>query len=280
MAYKTQSVDTSLEAEQLQLTILRQKGAAGRLKACLKISVRLKTAGWHNFRLLHAELPLHVQFSQFIQAQHGVVIPPEFLTRRQGYMNEEDLLASILPVADVLESLGVKYAIAGSVASSIHGILRSTSDVDIVADLTEAKIETFCDLLKEDFYLSETAIREAINRKSSFNLIHLASGGKVDIFILKPDAFNQNGIERAVSISLFPEINRFLKVESPEDTILSKLNWYKLGGYTSNNQWLDVLGVIKLKAATLDLAYLKTWAEKLALSELLERALAEGGLNP
>jgi hypothetical protein len=193
-------------------------------------------------------------------------------------MISDDILEAITPVIDTFEALNVPYLIGGSLASSTHGIARSTADADLVADLKAAQVPAFIARLEADYYVSEIAISEALNRHASFNLLHLATGIKVDIFILKTDPFNRTSFRRARGVQLDKTSQRQFRVDAPEDVLLQKLKWYRAAGGVSEKQWLDILGILKVQAGQLDRGYLAEWAARLDLSPLLERALDEAGL--
>jgi hypothetical protein len=178
-------------------------------------------------------------------------------------------------VTNVLDSLGIRYVIGGSIASIVHGMLRTTMDVDIVADLPLTFVDQFLTGLQGAFYADEQMIRQAIQRRSSFNLIHLQTMFKVDIFIPKERPFDQQQLNRRISEQIGENPDERLWVLTAEDVVLAKLDWFRLGGETSERQWRDILGVMKTQQATLDMAYLEQWAKSLAVSDLLARALQE-----
>jgi len=141
-----------------------------------------------------------------------------------------DILHVTLLVTDVLESIGVKYVIGGSLASSLHGVMRSTLDVDIVADMNPDHIQPVFAALSPAFYADDEMIRDAIQHRSSFNLIHYETGLKVDVFIPKKRAFDKIQLERRIASVILTDPERTIYVASPEDTILAKLEWYRMGG--------------------------------------------------
>jgi hypothetical protein len=118
-------------------------------------------------------------------------------------------------------------------------------------------------------------MRDAIEHHSSFNLIHYETAFKVDIFIRKMRDFDTMQLERRRTSVIATDPEQSVYVTSPEDTILAKLEWYRMGGEVSDRQWRDILGVLKTRANELDLAYLRKWAGELNVSDLLERALRE-----
>jgi hypothetical protein len=166
------------------------------------------------------------------------------------------------------------------VASSAYGIARATLDVDLVADLNELPIHSFVEALRDAYYIDEDRVSDAVRRRSSFNVIHLATMIKIDVFVLKSRPYDRVAFGRARMENLSEdEATRRYYVASPEDVILNKLDWYRLGGGVSERQWNDVLGILKVQHLSLDVVYLRHWAEALGLSELLRRALQDSGIS-
>ena len=184
-------------------------------------------------------------------------------------------LAVTLSVIDALESLRVPYFVGGSLASAVHGVVRATMDVDIVADLRLEHVEPLVRILGDAFYADAEMMRAAVRRRRSFNLIHLETMFKVDVFVRKERPFDQAQFERRVLQTMTTDPERTAYVASAEDTILAKLEWYRMGGQTSDRQWRDVQDVLKVQEARLDLPYLRRWAAQLGLRDLMERALSE-----
>ena len=180
-----------------------------------------------------------------------------------------------LKVTDVFERLGIPYLIAGSLASTLYGMVRTTQDSDIVAEMRTEHIQQFVSALQDEFYVDEEMIAESIQHNSSFNIIHRETLFKVDVFIPRPRLFVQSQLARAQKQTFTFEAEVSAKFASPEDTILSKLEWYRMGGEVSDRQWRDILGVLKTRAGDLDLTYLRKWANDLKVSDLLERALQD-----
>jgi hypothetical protein len=193
-------------------------------------------------------------------------------------MNTSQILAAITPIVEAFGQLGVLYHIGGSVASSVYGILRATIDADLVADLHLEHVRPLVMQLEADYYIDEDMIRDAIKRRSSFNVIHLDTMLKVDVFIPKSRLFDQEELRRAQQEVLL-EGTRPFNIASPEGTILNKLEWYRMGGEVSDRQWNDILGVLKVQGTNLDMAYLRRWSVNLSVTDLLERALVDAGLE-
>ena len=184
----------------------------------------------------------------------------------------------LLRVAGVLEEMRIPYLVVGSVASSLQGFSRATADVDIVADLSPEHVALLFDALKDEYYVDDQAMRRAISLRRMFNLIHFDTLIKVDIYIPKDDEFGRQQFQRVRRETLLPGDAGAAYISAPEDTILAKLQWHRRGGEVSERQLTDVLGVLKVQRERLDLAYLREWAERLGVLDLLEGLLAEAGL--
>jgi hypothetical protein len=189
-------------------------------------------------------------------------------------MQNEPIEVTLI-VTGVFERLGVPYLIGGSLASTLYGMVRTTQDSDIIAEMRPEHIQPFVSALEADFYIDQEMIAESIQRNSSFNIIHRDTMFKVDVFIPRPRPFLKSQLARArrQTFTLGKEVSA--KFASPEDTILSKLEWYRMGGEASDRQWRDILGMLKTKAGDIDLEYLHHWARELKVSDLLERALTQ-----
>jgi hypothetical protein len=188
-------------------------------------------------------------------------------------MNE--LREAFDPVANAFEALQIDYRVGGSVASSRFGVARTTLDIDVVADIRSEHIDSFVARLAATYYVDAESIREAIARQRSFNVIHLRTMIKVDVFVLKRRAFDRFAFTRPRAEPIGEDHSRLFKFLSPEDMILLKLEWFRAGGGESRRQWQDVLGILRMQRGRLDLEHLRRWAPSLEVDDLLERALAE-----
>ena len=192
-----------------------------------------------------------------------------------------DAIRVSLIVTRILEELGVPYLIGGSVASIIHGEPRLTNDIDLVADISEEQVPQLVAALETDFYVDDRAIRRAIRERRSFNILYLETMYKVDIFILRGDEWSHEQMRLREGKNLVEGDDSTVRlVSNPETTVLQKLWWFRRGNEVSGQQWRDVLGVLKVKADRLDYDYLKHWAARLAVSDLLEKALDDAGIAP
>lgn len=279
--YKTQSIDTSVDAEIYlfdlwkSLTLI-QKAAKlsswtkGCLELCLiGISQRYPDAILSKLRYEFARATLRSCFPDSVYQN---------ISEYNHSLMLIDPISLALDVAAILNELGIPYLIGGSVASTLMGEMRATEDVDIVADLTAEKVTLLMQKLQPRFYVSEEAVLDAIRSKRSFNLIDNNSLGKVDIFILKDNPFPQIEFQRRQPQLVRQNPDQMLVLPTPEDIILQKLVWYRMTKNESQ-RWRDVLGVLKLQSDRLDFDYLRKWSVELNLSDLLEVACTESGLE-
>jgi hypothetical protein len=178
-----------------------------------------------------------------------------------------------LVVAGVLDRLGVANTVGGSVAASFAGEPRSTIDVDLVVALEEPHVDALVAALGDDFYVDAAALRRAIRLRSSANLIHHATQLKIDLFVAGGTALDAQQLARRMPVDV--GAGRILHVHPPEDVLLQKLRWYRRGGDASHRQWRDVLGIVRVQGAGLDVGYLRANAGALGVTDLLDRALAD-----
>lgn len=180
----------------------------------------------------------------------------------------------LLSVAQVFDEMRIAYLVVGSVASSLFGFPRATNDADIVADIQLDQVTQLCAVLEDEFYIDEQAVRRAIQNRRSFNAIHFDSLLKIDVYIPSSN-FNQQELQRRMPETLSPDSAQTINMATPEDTILAKLRWYRQGGEVSERQLTDVVGVLKVQGGKLDFPYLREWADKLRVLDLLEMVLHE-----
>lgn len=173
-------------------------------------------------------------------------------------------------IIDVLEEVGIPHMIVGSFASGFHGEFRATQDADIVIDPTPEQLRVFLERVGGDFYVSPEAAGQALSRRGQFNLVHFETAWKIDLIVRKDRPFSRTEFERrhAGMIS-----GRAVAMNSPEDVILSKLEWAKTSH--SERQLGDAASVVAAYGDALDWDYLDRWAKNLDVSALLARVRPE-----
>jgi hypothetical protein len=178
-------------------------------------------------------------------------------------------------VIAALNLLGIDYALGGSLASSIHGINRNTADADLTVEPFPGQEAQFVGGFGPDYYVNVEAVRQAVRERATFNIIDTMTGFKVDVFVRKDRPFESSLMRRRVPMASPDASGPPIDVVSPEDIILLKLEWYRLGGETSDRQWSDVQNVLRVQAGRLDEGYLDHWAGELGVADLLARARGE-----
>jgi hypothetical protein len=189
-----------------------------------------------------------------------------------------DVMDALTPLVDAFEQLGIAYYIGGSVSSSLHGLARRTQDVDVIVDIGANQVRLLVQRLQRDYYVDEQAWQDAVRRGLPYSVIHLGTMLKIDLMPLKRRSFTREEASRAQA-HVLEAGTRPVRVASAEDAILTKLEWFDMGGRSSSRQWNDILGIIKQQGAALDFSYLAQWADVLGVRDLLDQALVEAGFK-
>jgi hypothetical protein len=177
-------------------------------------------------------------------------------------MTEADLLRYVV---ETFEELGIDYMISGSQASVYYGEPRFTRDIDIVADLDAEDVPgLLAHFPLPDFYLAEDAVRDAIRTRGQFNVIHPASGLKVDVIVRKDTPYDITEFERRTRLPALEGRAAFFA--RPEDVIVYKMIYFREGG--SERHLRDIAGILRVSGAELDLAYVADWARHLGLTDI------------
>jgi hypothetical protein len=182
--------------------------------------------------------------------------------------------AALETLIRALEGIGARYLIGGSVASSSQGLPRATLDTDLLVELGALQTEALAKALGGDWYLDAEFARQSVVRGRAFNVIHMPSGHKFDIFPAH-SPFNLLELDRAtIRTLILPGGELTCIVATPEDMILAKLQWYRAGGEISDRQWSDITGMLVINR-DLDFNYLNQWGHELRVDDLLEKAVKQ-----
>ena len=264
--------DTSPEAERVLIEVYR--------KMPFERKWRLLGDLFRTARILHAAGMRHRNPAVTDEEIHAAWVaqtlgtPPRPPGERAMNLSADDL-RTLREVAAAFTQAGIPYALGGSLASSIHGVSRYTRDADLTVEPFPGQEAQLASAFGPDYYVSLPAVQEAVRDRSSFNIINTLTGFKVDVFVRKDEPFEQSAMGRRTALALPNAPGEVLVVQSPEDLVLFKLRWYRLGNEASGQQWDDVLGVLKVQAGRLDEGYLDRWAQHLQVADLLARARQE-----
>lgn len=185
--------------------------------------------------------------------------------------NEQEFLVDVL---ERLNQAGIDYMLTGSMASNYWGTPRTTHDLDFVIVLNAEQVERLVDVFTPGFFLQRESVRSVFQPPYQFNVLDEQSALKVDFWLLRESEFEQEMFRRRQSVTLFGTPAR---ISTAEDVLLHKLYWNRLN--PSERQLLDAAGVFAVQGNSLDQEYLRSWAEKLQVSQQLEELFA-GKLRP
>lgn len=280
------TIDTHPDVERMQIELFRRASVARRAHFARSLSRTTLQLAQRAVRRAHPEASDREHWLLFLAAQYDAALAqsvrahePALLALPAPLTCMNDFVIALMPVVDGFDQLGIPYYIGGSLASSAYGVARATADVDLIANVQTAQVPALVQQLQAEYYIDAAMINDAIARRTSFNLLHLPTMVKLDVFLPKQRAFDVQ-VARRVQQDTLEEVSsaRYVNLLSPEDVILTKLEWYRAGNEVSERQWSDVLGVLKVQGELLDLAYLQYWAAVLSIADLLERGLKEAGL--
>ncbi len=171
-------------------------------------------------------------------------------------------------IVATLQTLAIPHMVVGSFASTFHGEPRTTRDLDLVIDPSGAQLDALLGALDPDrFYVDADVARDALRRRTMFNVIEIASAWKLDLVIRKTRPFSIEELSRRTSVVM---LGTTVDTATAEDTIVAKLEWASQSG--SERQLEDVAGILRVQGERLDLAYIERWVAELGLIAQWDRA--------
>jgi hypothetical protein len=285
---RTQSIDTHPETERVMIELIRRASMSKRFRLVQSLT---QSALWSR---IHAWLERHLEASEQVAATHivsctyGAILAQRVqkaLERGEHWhVQPIDLIATMLPALQAFDQLHVPSYLAGSIASSLHGMQQLARDIDLVVDLPEHAIAPLQALLKPYYVLDEDEIWQAVRSRTSFSLIHLDSLMKVDVILPKREAFDIR-MHQLVGQHFLDENAPPIWLASACEMILFKLRRYqqdeqsRTDSMCDDAEWNDVLGMLKVQAVALDLSLLEAWAATLDLTQTWWRSLIDAGLR-
>jgi hypothetical protein len=279
---RTQSRDTSPEAERVLISLIRKAPISKRFGFVRSWTKTAVQSNQRNIQELHPEANQEEIAHIYVADHYGRTLADGLRTALQKkeikISETADLLALMMPLAEAFERLTISYYIRGAVAISIYGMQRATTDVEIDADIRLKHLHPLLQLLASEYYIDEKAARDAIQHNTSFSGIHIGSLLKFDAFLSENSEFEQEVYRRVRRYALVENAYPFC-LASPEDVVLMQLERYRAGGQRADDQWNDILGVLKVQGTELDFTYLQRWAAMLKVDDLLESAYSDAGLR-
>lgn len=284
---RTQSIDTHPETERVMIELIRQASTSKRFRLVQSLTQSALWSSIHVWWKSHPQTSEQEAAVHIVSCTYGAVLAQrvqQALERREHWhVQPIDLITALLPVLQAFEQLHVPAYLAGSIASSLHGMQQLARDIDLVVDLPEHAIAPLQALLKPYYVLDEDEIREAVRSRTSCSLIHLDSLMKVDVILPKREIFDTR-MHQLVSPHTLDENAPPIWLASACEMILFKLRRYqqdersRTDGMHDDAQWNDVLGMLKVQAPVLDLSLLETWAAALDMTQTWRRMLIDAGL--
>jgi hypothetical protein len=266
----SQCNDTTPAAAKVWADVFRAMPVSRKWRLLEETFETARTLHAAGMRLHHPQATAVAIHRDWMKRHFGLDLSGEGIMTPSG--GRLDVLREVL---DVFRRLDIPHALGGSMASSLHGIARFTLDADVTVEPFPGKEAALTRSFGPDYYLSLPAVEEAVRQRASFNIIHIREGFKVDVFVRKDTAFEKTALERRVFITMPDVPDQPIAVLAPEDVILFKLQWYRLGQEVARQQLDDVRGILQSKAGQLDEEYLARWAASLNVLDLLRRVRDE-----
>jgi hypothetical protein len=284
---RTQSIDTTADAERMMIHLIRQASMSKRFRLVQSLTQSTMWSNFHSWQQNHPGAREDEAAFHFVSCFYGTHLAQQVqATIQQGlywHMQPPDLISIIQPALSIFEKEGIPYYLGGSIASSLHGMLQAAHDVDLIIDLPEhSRSDVFTSL--RQFYLFETQeALQAAGNYTSFPCIHLDSLLKIDLIFPKVDVFHTSMRQYVASYTL-DERYAPICIASASGMILFKLHRYQHHAHTRQDrmqddaEWNDILGMLKVQGHNLDSALLSEWANELDVIDIWQEALVDAGL--
>jgi hypothetical protein len=269
------SRDTPPEVEKVLFELLSKKTPAEKFRMTIDAIAAGRTLVMSGLRGRHPNDTEEQLKVRFVELLYGKEAAEQVARRLTNIQADDQFIEVTFLVIEVFEKLGINYLIGGSLASGIHGEPRFTRDADLLADIKSEHIDPLYNMLAPEFNIAKEAIQDTLRYRSSFCVIHFQSLFKVDIFVPKPRQFDEQQFQRRSLHVMTTNPERRAYVATAEDTILAKLEWYRLGNEISEQRWRDILGIFKANQGGLDVHYMESTAKQLGVLDLLHRLLPD-----
>lgn len=279
---KTQSIDTSPDAERVLIGMLRSAPISKRFSIVQSWSCSMVEAGRFDVQQLYPQATMQEVWLLYAERRYGKDLVNELRTalqqRKEQFSGVLNFQTALIPFVKVFRQLDIAYALTGSLVSSLYGIPRATMQLDLIAALEPPHGKLIGEQLALQYSFHEDEVKTAIERKTSFVLMHIESFLKIVVLLPQPQVCVQGALERAHFLHLSDGLPS-IPALSPEDMIILQLNQFKASGERADDIWHDLTGLLKVQGTGLDLSFLEKWAAIRDVSSLLERAFIDAGLR-
>lgn len=279
---KTQSSDTSLDAELVLIRMIRNASISKRFAFAQSWMVSILEAGIQYMQQLYPQTNDNELKLLFIERQYGKDLTEHLRkalsTRKIHVASIPHYQEALYPLNEIFKDLNIPYTLSGSLASSLYGMQRATLQLDLIADVCQKYISSFCDRVGNQYFFSREEIEGAIQQKTQFTLVHLESLLKIVVTSPEMLTMGQHVFHRKREIVLV-EGQQPISVLSPEQLMLLLLEAFKQSNEKADDSWYDLLGIIKIQATDLDVPFLMQQSTVFGIHNLLTRALMDAGLQ-
>lgn len=279
---KTQSPDTSLDTELVLIGMIRKAPMTRRFAFVQSWTASMLEAGGQYMQQLHPQATDKDARLLFIERQYSKELTDKLRQTLHMYgvrvADTSDYWEALRPLVKTCEKFDIPYALSGSLASSLYGMQRATLQIDVVVDLRQKHLLSFCDHLSSQYVLCREEIEAVIQQQTSFALVHLESLLKVVVTLPGMLATGQRMFHRVREVVLV-EGEQPILVLVPEQIVMLLLDAFKRSDKRADDCWYDLLGVLKVQGTDLDMLFLTQQAAVLDTTELLERALVDAGFR-
>ena len=280
---RTQSSDTTPEAEQMLISLIRKAPITKRFELVNSLSSFAAKLNKQNIREQHPDATNQQVAEYFVSDHYDRALAKGLHSALQGkevsLSDTLDIVDAITSIATVFEQLDISYCITGTIANSIYGMQRAAFDVDFTTDLSLENVPLFLSLLTPTYYFDETSVRDAVVQQTFFEGLQLSTMLKIHVSPRSTDNPFMVKVYQRVQFHALVKEGKIFRIASPEDTILTQLMVYKANGEVADDCWNEMLGVLKVQKEVLDIAYLRQWAVSLDVRLLLERAFEDAGID-
>lgn len=277
---RTQSRDTSPEAERVLIELIRKASVSKRFGLVRSMTAFAATLNLKNIRTQQPDIGKDEIAECFIANHHSKTLAKQLRAALQYHSTQStaDLLDAIVPLSATFEEAEIPYYIQGTVANSLYGMQRATFAVDFVVDLYLEHIDNLQQQLKPFYAIDTQIMRDAVYSQTYFEIVHIESLIKINVLLSQKLDFEKQAHNRIKRHRLL-ENSPSVYVASPEDSVLTQLRIYRVEGETADDLWNEILGVLKVQGTSLDFAYLEQWAQKLKIADLLRKGYVDAGLQ-
>lgn len=279
---RTQSIDTSPDAERVLIGMLRSMPISKRFSIVQSWSRSMIEAGRFDVHQLYPQATMQEVQLLYAERHYGKDLVNGLRTvlqqRKVQVSDVLDFQAPLRPIVEVFSELGTAYALSGSLASSLYGMQRATMQFDFVAALSRQHERLITKRLASQYFLCEDDVKTAFEQRTSCVLLHIESLFKVVLALVGPRTLDKEAIGRARFLGLADGLP-LIPVLSPEDIVVLQLRQFKSSGERADDIWYDLIGLLKVQGLALDLSLLECLAATLDVTSLLGRALVDAGLR-